>query len=295
MKTILAEKAGFCFGVSRAMELAEEQIKSGVRPLFSYGPMIHNETVVEELAQRGLAVADLEEIVALADRLDKKIKGTVVIRSHGITRAEYRRIEDAGFQVVDGTCPYVSKIHRIVEEYSSNGYEIVIIGDPAHAEVQGICGWVTASEKTDAPSVKVIRTPEEAEALSYPEDTKICVVAQTTFNLNKFQELVEIISQKGYYIKVCETICAATRQRQEAARELAQKVDAMIVIGGKDSSNTRKLYEICKGLCPNSFLIQTKDDLDPADFHSFDYVGITAGASTPNNIIEEVQNHVRKF
>ena len=283
MKTILADKAGFCFGVSRAMKLAEEQIASGKRPLYSYGPMIHNEEVVNDLARRGVQVTDL------AQALVKTNRGTMLIRSHGVTRAELEQLKDAGYEIVDGTCPFVSKIHRYVEEYSRQGYQIVIIGDPAHAEVKGICGWVAEG------SPVVIRTPEEAEALSLPKDCKVCVVSQTTFNLNKFQEIIEIISQKGYYIKVCETICAATRERQEAAQVLAREVDAMIVIGGKDSSNTRKLYEICAGICPDSFLIQTKDDLDPADFHSFDCVGITAGASTPNNIIEEVQNHVRKF
>ena len=280
------------------MKLAEEQIASGKRPLYSYGPMIHNEEVVNDLARRGVQVTDLAQALAgrdaqVADGSTqepvKKGSGTMLIRSHGVTRAELEQLKDAGYEIVDGTCPFVSKIHRYVEEYSRQGYQIVIIGDPAHAEVKGICGWVAEG------SPVVIRTPKEAEALSLSKDCKVCVVSQTTFNLNKFQEIIEIISQKGYYIKVCETICAATRERQEAAQVLAREVDAMIVIGGKDSSNTRKLYEICAGICPDSFLIQTKDDLDPADFHSFDCVGITAGASTPNNIIEEVQNHVRKF
>lgn len=283
MKTILADKAGFCFGVSRAMELAEEQIASGKQPLYSYGPMIHNEEVVNDLARRGVQVTDLEQALA------KKGGGTMLVRSHGITRDEFEKLKEAGYEIIDGTCPFVSRIHRYVEEYSRQGYQIVIIGDPAHAEVKGICGWVAQG------SPFVVRTPEEAKALSLSQDCKVCVVSQTTFNLNKFQEIIEIIRQKGYYIKVCETICAATRERQETAQVLAREVDAMIVIGGKDSSNTRKLYEICAGICPDSFLIQTKDDLDPADFHSFDCVGITAGASTPNIIIEEVQNHVRKF
>ncbi|MBE6010113.1 MAG: 4-hydroxy-3-methylbut-2-enyl diphosphate reductase [Lachnospiraceae bacterium] len=283
MRTILADKAGFCFGVSRAMELVEEQIRSEKQPLYSYGPMIHNEEVVNDLARRGVQVTDLAQALANQDG------GTMLIRSHGITRDELEKLKEAGYEIVDGTCPFVSRIHRYVDDYSRQGYQIVIIGDPAHAEVKGICGWVAEG------SPIVIRTPEEAKALSLPQDCKVCVVSQTTFNLNKFQEIIEIIRQKGYYIKVCETICAATRERQEAAQVLAREVDAMIVIGGKDSSNTRKLYEICAGICPDSFLIQTKDDLDPADFHSFDCVGITAGASTPNIIIEEVQNHVRKF
>ena len=283
MKTILADKAGFCFGVSRAMELVENEIASGAHPIFTYGPMIHNEEVIRDLEARGVTVTDLTGALA------NKTGGTMLIRSHGITRDEYEALQNAGYEIVDGTCPFVSKIHRYVEEYSAQGYQIVIIGDPAHAEVKGICGWVTNGTPI------VVRTAEEAKVLSMPAGSKVCVVSQTTFNLNKFQEIIEIISQKGYYIKVCKTICAATRERQEAAQVLAHEVDAMIVIGGKDSSNTRKLYEICSGICPDSFLIQTKDDLDPADFHSFDYVGITAGASTPNNIIEEVQNHVRKF
>lgn len=283
MKTVLAEKAGFCFGVGRAMNLADEQIRSEKRPLYSYGPMIHNEEVIRDLENRGLKVLDrLDEETA-------KKGGTILIRSHGITRSEYQKLQDAGFHIVDGTCPYVAKIHQFVASYSERGYEIVVIGDPSHAEVKGICGWSAGRHPL------VVQNASEAEALSFPENAKICVVAQTTFNLNKFKEFVEIINQKGYDVIVCNTICAATRERQEAAGKLAHEVDAMIVIGGKDSSNTRKLYEICREICPDSFLIQTKNDLDPADFHSFDYVGITAGASTPNNIIEEVQNHVRKF
>ena len=221
----------------------------------------------------------------------------MIIRSHGVTKAEQETLVADGLRVIDATCPFVKKIHRLVQEYSDKGYLVIIIGSVDHPEVQGIVGW------SHADRTVVINCESDVEKLDLNAWKKVCIVAQTTFNYNKFQELVEIIQKKGYYsvstvdkdseIIVHNTICSATKERQEAAKELSAKVDAMLVIGGLSSSNTRKLYEICSENCRNTYFIQTKEDLENSDFSRFDYVGITAGASTPNNIIEEVQKYVR--
>ena len=278
MEVILAKSAGFCFGVKRAVDTVYEQIESGDK-IYTYGPIIHNEEVVKDLERKGVTVIE-------DDVLSRTEKGTVVIRSHGVEKRVCDRIEENGHKCVDATCPFVKKIHRIVEQKSEEGYLIVIIGNPDHPEVQGIGGW------SKTPPV-VIETPEEAENFKALEGQKICVVSQTTFNYNKFQDLVEIFEKKGYDIIVVNTICNATEERQTEARNIASRVDVMIVIGGTHSSNTRKLYEICKKECENTYFIQTLDDLHLELPKSAKLVGITAGASTPNNIIEEVQNYVR--
>nr|MCR5627396.1 4-hydroxy-3-methylbut-2-enyl diphosphate reductase [Lachnospiraceae bacterium] len=209
------------------------------------------------------------------------------IRSHGVAKSVKEKIaENKNIRIVDATCPFVKKIHETVEKESGENKDIIIIGDPKHPEVLGITGYV----KTRA---YVINSREEAEEFSADKDKELCLVSQTTYNLNKFKDLVEILSKKGYSIYVVNTVCSATRERQEEAVKLAGKVDAMIVIGGRHSSNTKKLYELCAGECNNTVLIQTLDDLDLDLTRSFPCVGITAGASTPKFIIEEVQNNVR--
>ncbi len=219
----------------------------------------------------------------------KKRGGTVIIRSHGVSKKTYEKLEQAGMEIVDATCPFVLKIHQIVEEFSNDGYEIVIIGSSAHPEVEGICGWCDPAYTT------VIANEQEAENFQPKSGKKVCIVAQTTFNYKKFQELVEIIQKKGYIrdIRVLNTICNATEERQNEAASLAETSDLMIVIGGRSSSNTQKLYEICKEECANTYYIQTTADLHLAKTGHIDNVGITAGASTPKKIIEEVQKYVR--
>ena len=209
-------------------------------------------------------------------------KGIMIIRSHGVSKAEYDRIIELGFEIVDATCPFVKKIHKNVSKESLAGREIVIIGNANHPEVQGIKGWCEGK-------CTVIETTEEAEKFVPEIGKNVSIVAQTTFNYKKFKDLVEIISKKGYDILALNTICNATEERQTEARELAKVCDAMIVIGGKQSSNTQKLAEICKSECADTYYIQTLVDLDLEVLKSFRSVGITAGASTPNNIIKEVQ------
>lgn len=279
MEVKLAKTAGFCFGVKRAVEQVYEQIESG-KKIYTFGPIIHNESVVADLEKKGVKV--IEDLDAL-----KEIKeGSVVIRSHGVPKEIYDILLKQDLECIDATCPFVKKIHRIVEKESNEGKQVIIIGNDSHPEVEGIKGWCRK------PAI-VVESAQQARNLRLPQKEKICVVSQTTFNYNKFQELVEIISKKGYDINVVNTICNATEERQTEAAQIAAKVDAMIVIGGTHSSNSRKLYEICSEKCENTFFIQTLDDLNMELSDSVRLVGITAGASTPNNIIEEVQNYVR--
>ena len=280
MKVIRAKTAGFCFGVKRAVNTVYEEVEKGVGPIYTYGPIIHNEEVVHDLEKKGVSVLNSPE------ELETVTKGTVIIRSHGVSRDIYEIIEKNGLHLVDATCPFVLKIHNIVQKESKAGKNIIIIGNGNHPEVEGINGWCNGA-------ATVIGSVSEAENYSQEPARKLCVVAQTTFNYKKFKDIVDIFSKKSYDIDVMNTICNATEERQTEAAAIAGDSDAMIVIGGKHSSNTQKLYEICKNVCPDTHFIQTLDDLDLKQFQSFRSVGITAGASTPNTIIKEVQSYVR--
>ena len=281
MKVLLAKTAGFCFGVKRAVDTVYQQVEENKDcKLYTFGPIIHNDEVIKDMQAKGVTVLEGEE------DLPKAKNGIVIIRSHGVPKRICDRMDELGIQYVDATCPFVKKIHKIAMEKAEEGAFLVVIGNPVHPEVEGIMGWA-------GEDAAVISTAEEAEHLTVPEDRKICVVAQTTFNYNKFKELVEIISKRRYDISVLNTICSATKERQTETARIADRVDAMIVIGDKRSSNTQKLFEICKNACNNTYYIQTLDDLNVNQLRSVETVGITAGASTPNNIIEEVQNYVR--
>ena len=285
MEVILAKSAGFCFGVKRAVDKVYEQTGNG-KKIYTFGPIIHNEEVVKDLEARGV------EVIDSVDGLKKLTEGTIVIRSHGVAKEIYEVIEQQGLECVDATCPFVKRIHNTVEKESREGTRVVIIGNPGHPEVEGIMGW-------SVTQTTVIESEEEANQFVNDEknialkDEKLCIVSQTTFNYNKFKELVEIFLKKGYNVSVVNTICNATEERQTEARQIASQVGSMIVIGGTHSSNTRKLFEICKEECENTYFIQTLDDLHLELPKVASPVGITAGASTPNNIIEEVQNYVR--
>lgn len=286
MEVTVAKSAGFCFGVKRAVDTVYREIESGEKPVYTFGPIIHNEQVVEDLENRGVQVIHSE------DELEGLSGGTVVIRSHGVSRDVCEKIEARGMKIVDATCPFVKKIHRIVDEEGRKGRHVVIIGSADHPEVQGIMGWASGP-------VTVVHTAEEAESF-VPENGKpISIVAQTTFNYNKFKDLVEILCKKRYdnnvlnILNILNTICNATEERQREAKNIAGEVDTMLVVGGRHSSNTQKLFEICKKECGNTYYIQTPVDLDSEMFQCSSYVGITAGASTPKKIIEEVQEHVR--
>ena len=287
MAVVLAKSAGFCFGVDRAVEavyrvLEEEEKKEFAErlPIYTYGPIVHNERIVEELEKRGVQVlTSLSELKGLE-------RGIVVIRAHGVGKEIYESMEKKGLKMVDSSCPFVRKIQKLVAEHTKNGESVIVMGDPEHPEVQGILGWGEGD-------VIALKGVEEVEALPDGNGKNVFIVAQTTFHIDKFKVVLETFKKKGYHTSVINTICNATFERQSEARELAGKSDAMVVIGGSSSSNTKKLYEICKAICPNTQLIQTVKDLKFNSDEAIRNVGITAGASTPKEIIEEVLTYVR--
>jgi len=286
MKVIMAERAGFCFGVEKAMDIAKKQItdNDGSYDVYTCGPLIHNAEVIKDLKAGGVHVIENDEDIDSMETGDRSKK--VVIRSHGVAKAVIDKLNEKGFEVIDATCPFVKRIHNTVMQESRKGNGIIIVGDPDHPEVRGIMGWCECEPI-------VVESTEDIDGIDLKEDTKYCVVAQTTFNHNKFKDIVEKLQNLRYDVTVVDTICNATYERQCESREIAKKVDTMIVIGDTHSSNSKKLYEICKDECEDTHFIQTLDDLNLENTNSVRLVGITAGASTPNYIIEEVQKHVR--
>ena len=287
MEIILAKSAGFCFGVQRAVDTAYKE--AGKQHVYTYGPIIHNEEVIEDLRKKGILVID-----DLAE-LDQQKDATVIIRSHGVSKDVMDQLEARHVNVVDATCPFVKKIHTIAQDESKKGNRIIIVGNRDHPEVEGIIGWCETKAYT-------VQSVSEAEDLvknieNEPnfEQINFSLVSQTTFNKNKFKDIVDIIRKKLYNVFVHETICNATAVRQTEARNIAKTVDAMIVIGGRNSSNTQKLYDISKQECENTYYIQTLVDLDLTTFESVSRVGITAGASTPNYIIKEVHDSMSEL
>ena len=312
----VAASAGFCFGVTRAVNRCYEETEKaytygwdkGEKLIYTFGPIIHNSQVVEDLEKKGVGVVgSLEELDELSKTNDPG-KITIIIRSHGVSRQVYEFIENRGFKLVDATCPYVKKIHRIVAEKSGEILEdeagravirdIVIIGDPAHPEVQGISGWILGEHHvicTEEQALAFVKKMKPLLDAKQRNKRVLTIVSQTTFNYNKFNNLVEIISKLRYDgSDVLNTICNATEERQREARELSSRSDMMIVIGDPLSSNTQKLFEICKQECPNTFYIQKLGDLDLRHLPSSGCLGITAGASTPKNLIEEVSRQCQK-
>nr|MCR5544199.1 4-hydroxy-3-methylbut-2-enyl diphosphate reductase [Eubacterium sp.] len=268
MEVILASKAGFCFGVKRAVDKAFEEAEKKINSdsgdssaVFTFGPIIHNEEVTKRLKEKGV------NVIESTDEIKNLPAGTrIIIRSHGVGKDIYKIIEENGLQIVDATCPFVSNIHKIVSEQSEKGDVILIIGNPGHAEVEGTIGW-------SGDETYVINSVDDIRALPDIKDRNITVVSQTTYSLKKFQELVAELQDIYYNVNVCKTICNATEERQKEAEELSSSVDAMIVIGGRNSSNTQKLYEISRQQCNNTYYIQTLDDLDLTVFESASRVG----------------------
>ncbi len=262
-------------------EVLAAEDKTGKHKISTYGPIIHNEVVVDDLKSRGVNVIQSE------DEISNAADGTIVIRSHGVPKALYEKIKNSAVETVDTTCTFVKRIHEIVDSASQKGEQVVIIGNHGHAESEGHLGWASGP-------ATIIETAEEAENYDGNKETPVTVVAQTTFNGDKFEELVAILQKNGYNVHDMNTICNATRERQQEAKELAAKADIMIVIGGKGSSNTTKLFDICRGECAHTYFIQTVHDLHLELQGGERLIGITAGASTPKNIIEEVQKDVRR-
>lgn len=270
MEILLAKSAGFCFGVQNAIDRADTAAKEKEN-VFTYGPIIHNNQVVEKLKAKGVNVINNIE--------DVKSDYNIIVRSHGISKEEYDCLTQKGANIIDATCPYVKHIHKVVQEKYNTGYRIIIIGDPEHPEVKGINGWCNNS-------AVIVNGEDDIDNINPNE--KLCIVSQTTFNQEKWHSFVSKIIKLSREILIFNTICNATQLRQNEALELSQKVDAMIVIGGAESSNSRKLYEICKSNCENAIFIETEKDLNLSDFKGINIVGITAGASTPDYIIKNV-------
>ena len=270
MKVIVAQGAGFCSGVRRAVDLVYEYA-DGTSKLYSIGPLIHNAQAIAEMEKKGLVVEESLENIDSG--------GVVIIRSHGVPEEIYAKLQEKDIKIVDATCHFVKKIHRLVNEYSKKGYAIIIIGQKEHPEVIGIMGWCS-------DDVYVLDDPGQIEAL--PKLFKACVVAQTTINYDLWDEMIRGLSSRIDHLQVFNTVCNTTGERQMEAQMIAKMVSTMFVVGGKDSSNTQKLYEICKVECPDTFAIETALEIDTATLGQDKVVGITAGASTPDWVINEV-------
>lgn len=278
-KIVVAKSAGFCWGVSRAfekvMKIAEQ--KSGPKPVYTYGPLIHNPQAVQVLEQKGINV--LGEIPA-------KLSGTVVIRTHGIPPQERRRLENAGAAICDATCPDVAVIQGRVRSHLRQGYFIIIIGDKEHPEVKALLGFAERNGTCVISSEEIMRLPQELP--------KVCVVSQSTQQHSKFEELVALIRTRYPHAVVFDTICRSTSIRQEEVRLLADEVDAMVVVGGRNSSNTNRLAEISREMGTPTFLIESDEEIDTEKFAEFDAIGVTAGASTPKWVIEQVVSRLQE-
>ena len=278
MEIIIGKTAGFCFGVANAVNKTEQQLKEqGI--VFCLGDLVHNKEVTKELEDNGLIIIDNIE----------KAKQNVIIRAHGEPEETYKKADELNLEVLDFTCPKVKKIHKIASEYSKNGFYILLIGQKNHPETIGTISYCGESSE-------VIEKEEDIEkALNrfYSKNiNKLLVIAQTTFSLEKFNNICllikEKIESKQIELEIKKTICDATRLRQEETQELAKKVDAMIIIGGKHSSNTNKLFEIAKKYCKKYILVETCEDIEIEEFSGSKIIGIMAGASTPKKSIDSV-------
>ncbi len=264
---IRAEHSGFCFGVKQAIEKAQNEAKISNKKIYSMGPLIHNKMVTDNLEKQGIFIIDTLDGLQAGDK--------VIIRSHGIAKRFYDEATGRGIEIIDATCPYVKRIHKLVFDAHANGKSIVIVGDEKHPEVQGINGWCENS-------AVVLNEPREVK------EDDIFVVAQTTIRKEKFDEIVEKIECNNDEVQVENTICDATSKRQEACAKTARNVEAMLVIGDKKSSNTKKLYEIAAKNCKNAFFIDDIANLPLKETAKYNKIGVAAGASTPENAIKEV-------
>ncbi|MCE1245394.1 MAG: 4-hydroxy-3-methylbut-2-enyl diphosphate reductase [Firmicutes bacterium] len=275
MKISIANKAGFCFGVRRAISMAyEERKNSGGKPVYTLGPLVHNPQVIEELEKDGIKT--IEELE------DHEI-GTLIIRTHGVTPAIRKEAIALGYKIVDATCPLVKNIHDIVKDLNEGGYYILVIGHSSHPEVVGIVGQVEGE-------CSVIEDVEDAREIERRK--KLGVVVQTTALWPKFLEIGSVLIEKAQECRIFNTICHATMERQDAALELARAADAMIVVGGRNSSNTRRLLEICQSVNPNSYQVEYAHEVRTDWLDNVNTIGITAGASTPDHVITEIKEKV---
>jgi (E)-4-hydroxy-3-methyl-but-2-enyl pyrophosphate reductase len=278
MQVLLADEYGFCFGVERAVEMVEGALEEG-DTVRSLGPLIHNEQEMQRLGRQG--VTTINEPVQIG-------RGeTAVIRAHGVTPDVQRELEEKASKVVDATCPFVTRVQKLAARAAEADRHVVVVGNPDHPEMIGVKGY--------APDhAFVVR--DETEVAALPRLRNPLVVSQTTIKAKTFFDTADAVRSKtDDDVQVVNTICSATRDRQEAARALAGMVDAFYIIGGRHSSNSVKLLAVCKEQCEKSFLIETEEEIDPADLKGVERVGVTAGASTPDWLIQKIVKHLEKL
>lgn len=276
MEIILAKSAGFCFGVKRATQMAFDA-SSQYEQIHSLGPLIHSPQVVEQLEQQGVKVCH---------RVADIPCGAVVMRSHGITAEDLREIEEKKLDIIDATCPFVKKAQKFAAQLSDDGYLLVLVGEADHPEVQGICSYAKG---------EVVVITNAVEAQSVPNKNKICIIAQTTQSLENLQEIATVCLSRAKELRIYNTICDATTLRQREAREISAEVDLMLVIGGFNSANTTRLAHLCQEQQPCTYHIETADQLQADWFIGKNRVGITAGASAPDWIINDVLQQLESF
>ena len=278
MEVLLANEFGFCFGVERAVEMVEDALEVGA-PVRTLGPLIHNTQEMQRL--------ECEGVSTIQDPAQVSPDEIAVIRAHGVTPLVQLQLEQRAAQVVDATCPFVTRVQRLAERAAKQGRHVVVAGNPAHPEMIGVVGY--------APDNTFVVTDAE-EVAQLPQLHAPLVVSQTTLKLQTFLEVAEAVRKKADADpEIVNTICSATRDRQDAARALAGLVDVFYIIGGKHSSNSIKLLAVCKEQCEQSFLIETQDEINPEDLRGVQRVGVTAGASTPNWLIEQVVSRLKEI
>lgn len=282
MKIRIAEKAGFCFGVERAENLVWDTLERKKTDIYTLGPLIHNPVVVENLKDNGVFPVDEDDL----EKIPKS--STIIIRSHGIDKKLLEKLIQKGFDIVDATCPFVKKAKESAKTLHDKGYNIIILGDRNHPEVKGIHSY-TDYEGT------IIKDEEELEEFLVRNQEKIGLVAQTTQNRELFERFVNLINDKAEDVCIFDTICNATRLRQQFAIKLARESDIVIVIGGFDSANTRRLVEICSKICKNVIWIEKPEDIELEKIKDFENIGITAGASTPVRSIEKTFQIIQNY
>ncbi|HVF46585.1 MAG TPA: 4-hydroxy-3-methylbut-2-enyl diphosphate reductase [Pyrinomonadaceae bacterium] len=278
MQVLLADEYGFCFGVERAVEMVEQAVASG-ETVRSLGPLIHNKQEMQRLAHEG--------VTAISEPIQIGRGETAVIRAHGVTPEVQRELEEKATKVVDATCPFVTRVQKLAARAAAEDRHVIVVGSPDHPEMIGVKGY--------APNHAFV-IKDETEVAALPWLRKPLVVSQTTIKAKTFFDTAEAIrSRTDDDVQVVNTICSATRDRQEAARALAGMVDAFYIIGGRHSSNSVKLLAVCKEQCSKSFLIETEGEINPADLAGCEKVGVTAGASTPDWLIEKIVKHLQNI
>lgn len=279
MEIVLAESLGFCMGVKRAVDIAYRALdNAGARQVVTLGPLIHNSQEIERLTRDGIIEAASEDAIPEGS--------TVIIRAHGVAPQSYEALKARGLRIMDGTCPYVHYSQRKAVELREQGYTVVIAGDKNHPEIRGILGYID----DDGYAVK---SAEEVQAL--PRFDRVGVIAQTTISPQKYQAIIDALGEKAREVKVCETICDATTENQQSIRDLSGEVELLYVIGGRHSANSNKLVDVAREQCPRTMLIETADEIDPNDLQGVEKVGVSAGASTPDWMIQRVVERLREI